>query len=182
MKVVAYVLNADGTPLMPCYKHGRIRRWLKDGRVKIVNHKPFTVQLLEQIENPKTDRLLLGVDPGRENIGLCIINEEGKVLFASDVLTRNIAICKLVLLRKRARQASRRGDRKNRQRRACKAHPELKDGNLPHASWMQKGDPVQVGCKRRGKVQRQKKTYRGISLCVSKTSASDALKPCAKDM
>ena len=72
----------------------------------------------EQIENPVLDKCLLGIDPGRTNIGLCVIDSSGRVLFASDVVTRNKMIRKLLLERKRHRQASRRGERKARQRRA----------------------------------------------------------------
>ena len=117
-----YVLNKDGTPLMPIHSNGRAKRLIKSKRAKIVNRLPFTIQLTEQIENPIVDECILGIDPGRTNIGLCVIDMYGHVLFASDVATRNKEIAKLLLERKRARQASRRGERKARQRLASKTN------------------------------------------------------------
>ena len=116
--VNVYVLNKDGSPLMPIHSYGRAKRLLKSGKARIASTRPFTVQLKEQIDNPVLEECLLGIDPGRTNIGLCVIDRRGRVLFASDLKTRNKAIAKLMLDRKRARQASRRGERKVRQRRA----------------------------------------------------------------
>ena len=113
-----YVLNKDGSPLMPVHSCGRAKRLLREKKAHIVREVPFTIQMNRQIENPQVDDCLLGIDPGRTNIGLCVIDRYGRILFASDVETRNKAIAKLMLERKRARQASRHGERKVRQRRA----------------------------------------------------------------
>lgn len=114
-----YVLNADGTPLMPIHSFGRARRMVKSGKARIIRSKPFTLQMNRQIENPSVDICIMGVDPGRTNIGMCVTDSEGRILFASDVVTRNKTIRKLLLERKKMRQASRRGERKARQRRAA---------------------------------------------------------------
>ena len=115
---VTYVLDKNGSPLMPIRKAGRVRRMLKEGRAHVEQYVPFTIRLLYDIENPVVDDVLLGIDPGRTNIGLCAVDSKGHILYASDVETRNKTIAKLMLKRKAMRQASRRGERKVRQRRA----------------------------------------------------------------
>ena len=113
-----YVLAKSGKPLMPIHKYGRARRLLKSGEAHIACYKPFAIQLTYDIENPVTDDVILGVDPGRTNIGLTAVNSRGKVLYAAETITRNKEVAKLMLHRKQMRQASRRGERKKRQRRA----------------------------------------------------------------
>ena len=113
-----FVLNNDGTPLMPIHSFGRARRMVKSGKARIIRSKPFTLQMNRQIENPSVDACIMGIDPGRTNIGICVTDSVGRVLFSSVVVTRNKKIRKLLLDRKRARQASRRGERRARQRRA----------------------------------------------------------------
>lgn len=116
-----YVLSVDGKPLMPIHSYGRARRLVSCGKARIAARVPFTIQLTYDIPDAKTDECLLGIDPGRTNIGLCVIDSKGHVLFASDVETRNKAIAKLMLERKVHRQTSRRGERLRRQRRAIAA-------------------------------------------------------------
>ena len=113
-----YVQDIDGRPLMPCHSSGRAKRMLRSGKAVIVNTMPFTIRLTYRIDDPVCDECLLGIDPGRTNIGLCAIDSKGRVLYASDIVTRNKTIASLMLARKRARQVSRRGERKRRQRRA----------------------------------------------------------------
>ena len=116
-----YMLNKDGTPLMPSHSYGRIKRMLHAGKVRVFCINPFTVRLTYQITNPVTQPIILGVDPGRINIGLCAATTNGDVLHACLVETRNKEIPKLMKDRKAHRQSSRRGERKKRQRRAIHA-------------------------------------------------------------
>lgn len=109
-----YVLNADGTPLMPIHSFGRARRMVRSGKARIIRSKPFTLQMNRQIEDPSVDTCTIGIDPGRTNIGMCVTDSKGRVLFASDVVTRNKTLRKLLMKRKKVRQASRRGERKDR--------------------------------------------------------------------
>lgn len=118
MKIAAYVQNADGCPLMPVYRAGRVRRMLKTGKARVVSKVPLVIRLTSLIENPATQMVIIGQDPGRTNIGLCAIDGKGRVLYASDVETRNKYIAGLMLARKQARNASRSGRRKVRRRRA----------------------------------------------------------------
>lgn len=141
-----YVLSKDNIPLMPMHSYGRARQLLKAGRAVIVRHNPFTIRLTYDIKDAVVDECLLGIDPGRTNIGLCVTDSKGRVLFASDVETRNRMIAKLMLERKLHRQASRRGERLRRQRRAIAAD---KTGLARHAEYrrMLPGCEEPVCCK-----------------------------------
>ena len=116
-----YVLNHDGTPLMPSHSYGRVKRILHTGKARIASTKPFTIRLTYQIDTPVIQPVILGIDPGRTNIGTCAVETSGKVLYGSLVETRNKKIQKLMKKRKGHRQMSRRGERKRLQRRAIRA-------------------------------------------------------------
>lgn len=116
-----YVLNHDGSPLMPSHSYGRVKRMLHTGKARIASTKPFTIRLTYQIDTPVIQSIILGIDPGRTNIGACAVETSGKVLYASLVETRNKKIQKLMKKRKGHRQMSRRGERKRLQRRAIRA-------------------------------------------------------------
>lgn len=115
-----YVLNADGKPLMPCHNAGRVRRMLRKGKAVIKCYKPFTIQLTEQIESPVVQECTIGIDPGRTNIGVAVVDDKGKGLFSANVQTNNKLVKKHMSDRKMHRQASRRGERLRRKRRARK--------------------------------------------------------------
>ena len=74
---VAYVQAPDKMPLMPCHSYGRVKRWLKLGRARIVSTHPFTIRLNYEPETRITQRVLLGPDPGRYNVGITAILEDG---------------------------------------------------------------------------------------------------------
>ena len=116
--MICYVLDINGKPLMPIHRYGRVKKKLSTGKARLISKKPLTIRLTYKTETEIVDRCLIGTDPGRTNIGLCVIDSRGRVLYASDIETRNKAIAKLMLERKAHRQASRRGERKARQRLA----------------------------------------------------------------
>ena len=76
---MVFVLNKEGKPLMPTNRHGKVRRMLKDGRAKVVNRTPFTIQLLYDSEN-YVQTVSLGVDAGSKHIGISATTEKN-VLF-----------------------------------------------------------------------------------------------------
>ena len=117
------VQNADGSPLMPTHHYGRVKRMLKAGKARIVSVKPFVIRLTYQIVNPGLDTVTIGIDPGRTNIGLSLIDSKGRNLGSYLVETDNRDIPHNMSNKKIHRQASRRGERKRRQRRAV-AHAE----------------------------------------------------------
>ena len=43
---MVYVISKSGKPLMPTNRHGKVRILLKEKKAKVVQNKPFTIQLL----------------------------------------------------------------------------------------------------------------------------------------
>ena len=85
---MVYVLSKDGTPLMPTKRHGKVRHLLDNGKAKVVRRTPFTIQLTYDIEHPRTQPIILGVDAGSKTIGLSASTEQEE-LFAAEVTPRN---------------------------------------------------------------------------------------------
>lgn len=124
---MVYILNKDNKPLMPTTRHGHIRYLLKTKQARVVDINPFTIQLLYDTDN-KVQDLYLGIDPGRTNIGLSVIDSNGKPVYKAIVETRNKEIPNLMKARKAFRNAHRHYcRRKKRQRRAIKNNLQLKD-------------------------------------------------------
>ena len=84
-KVLVYVLNMRGQPLMPCSPR-KAKVLLRQDKVKVVKRSPFTIQLLIATGENKQP-ITLGVDPGYSNIGLSAITER-KDLFSAEVVLR----------------------------------------------------------------------------------------------
>jgi len=84
---MVYVLNQNGRPLMPTKNHAKVRVLLKQGKAKVINKCPFTIQLLYSSTN-YAQKVTLGVDSGSKHIGLSATTKD-KVLFESDVELRN---------------------------------------------------------------------------------------------
>ena len=123
------VLGLDGRPRMPMYRKRRAIHLLKVGKARIAEHVPFTIQLLYQ-DTCILQPLLLGIDPGRTNIGATVITEHGDVVYTAEVHTRNKEIVKLMDKRRMNRRTSRLGRRKVRQRLAKRCSTVLKDGEM----------------------------------------------------
>lgn len=82
-----YVLDKNGSPLMPTSRCGKVRRLLRDGKAKIVRREPFTIQLLKEITN-NTQPASLGVDTGSIHIGVATIGNS-RTLYKAEVTIRN---------------------------------------------------------------------------------------------
>lgn len=124
-----YVLGADGNPQMPTNRKVRVRSLFKSGLAKIVDTVPFTIQLLYE-NNAVLQPVILAEDPGRTNIGAAALTQFGSLVFSAVVETRNKDIKKLMTDRKSHRQASRRGERKARQRLAKRHGSMIKAGMI----------------------------------------------------
>lgn len=120
-----YVLNIEREPLMPC-KPAKARKLLRDGKARVVQRTPFTIQLLFECENEVQD-VTLGVDAGSKMIGLSATTED-KVLFEAEVDLRN-DITKLLADRRSLRRTRR--SRKTRYRKARFLNRKKPDGWLP---------------------------------------------------
>ena len=123
------VLDHKGKPLMPSKRWRHIRKLLKEGKAKAVRTKPMTIQLLEKDRDYITQPLTIAIDPGRTNIGFAVVNNDTKeCVIKGRVETRNKDIPELMKERKEHRNASRRGERLRRIRRAKKNGTTFKKG------------------------------------------------------
>lgn len=131
-KEYIYVLNDDGSPLMPTTRRQHVNRLLKTHQAHIVTKIPFTIQL--HYHSPGiTQPLHGGTDCGRTNIGEGVIDNEGKAVFTAHLTSNNKDVPKHMSERKEHRQASRRGERLARKRLARKhktLSSKLKDGRI----------------------------------------------------
>ena len=67
-KIVVYVLNMRGKPLMPC-SPAKARKLLKANKAIVKYKEPFTIQL-KVASGENRQPITLGVDPGYTYIGL----------------------------------------------------------------------------------------------------------------
>ena len=127
---LVYVLDASGKPLMPTKQFGKVRRLLKSGKAKAVQTVPFTIQLLYEPETHYVQPVVLGIDPGREHIGLTATRKDGTAVFKARFDTYNGEVSKRMARRRMYRHASRRGERLRRKRRAKKCGTLMKCGQM----------------------------------------------------
>lgn len=84
---MVYVISKSGKPLMPC-ENVIARLLLKSGRAKVKRKRPFTIKLtVETTEYTKP--LTLGVDTGSGTVGNAVSDDEGHILYMSEVKLRN---------------------------------------------------------------------------------------------
>lgn len=77
-----YVRNQDGTPLMPCTP-AKARKLLRDGKAKVVERCPFTIQLQWQCEG-QVQEVTAGIDKGSHVTGLVCIGN-GHALLSAEI-------------------------------------------------------------------------------------------------
>ena len=84
---MVYVLNNDGSPLMPCTE-AKARHLIEGGKAKVVRRTPFIIRLTFLVEGEvNTESVTLGVDAGSSVIGVSATTE-GRVLFEAEVEIR----------------------------------------------------------------------------------------------
>src|SRR5258708_9550655 len=111
---VVYVLSPERRPLMPCASVVA-RLLLKEGKAQVVRRTPFTIKLVAQPESTYTQALTLGVDTGSSVIGSAVAEENGKVLYLSEVEIRHDIA---QMMKQRATSRRNRRQRKTRYRKA----------------------------------------------------------------
>ena len=122
-----YIVNKYGKPLMPTTRQSHIRRLLKSGKAVVINNKPFTVKLKYDVEE-NIQPITLGIDTGRENIGLsCIANN--KCLIRINFTTNNKTVTKNMSERREFRSDRRHHKRIRKQRRSIQSNNIFQDGN-----------------------------------------------------
>lgn len=75
---LVYVLNQNGSPLMPC-SPAKARHLLKEGKAKVVGCKPFVIQLLWDCEK-NVQPVTLGIDAGYSKIGFSATTENRELI------------------------------------------------------------------------------------------------------
>jgi len=78
-----YVKSKNGKVLMPCSER-KARVLLMQGKAKIVNHKPFTIQLIHGSSGYKQP-VSLGIDSGYSYIGFSAVTDK-KELFGGELI------------------------------------------------------------------------------------------------
>ena len=86
--MIVFVINKNGEKLMPC-KPRKARKLIRDKKAKIINYKPFTIQLLYGSSGYKQP-ISLGIDLGAKYIGVAIISQnnvlaKGEIELRQDV-------------------------------------------------------------------------------------------------
>jgi hypothetical protein len=70
---MVYVLDKQGTPLMPTERHGKAKHLLRSGMAKVVKGSPFTIQLT-YYTTYYTQPVTLGIDAGYSTIGFSVVS------------------------------------------------------------------------------------------------------------
>ncbi|MEW6492610.1 MAG: RRXRR domain-containing protein [Cyanobacteriota bacterium] len=107
------VLSPEGQPLMPT-KPNRARRWLKAGKAKVVYNDLgiFSVQLISEPSDTKTQPISVGIDPGKNYTGIGV--QSAKVTLWMAHLQLPFDTVKGRMEQRRMMRRGRRGRRINR--------------------------------------------------------------------
>lgn len=127
-KVIIYILNKKGEPLMPTTRCRHVRILLDNKKAVVVSSNPFTIRLKYDTPNG-VQNVFAGIDSGRENIGSGASNEGGDCLYLGELKTSNKSIKMKMTERAGFRRERRRHDRQNKQRKAKKDHTEIQNGD-----------------------------------------------------
>lgn len=126
---MVYVVSKRGKPLMPTERYAHVRRLLKSHRAVPICNNPFTIRL--KYETPEiVQDLYLGIDPGRENIGVGVSKEDGTCVFLGELETCNKSIKKNMNNRRGYRHSRRKNARLRRQRKAIRNNNQFKSSTL----------------------------------------------------
>jgi len=82
-----FVVDAEGKPCLPCHP-ARSRKLLREGKAKLIQVVPFTIQLNRAIDNP-VGSFMVGIDDGAKKVGVAIINDRtNEVVFSGRIELR----------------------------------------------------------------------------------------------
>jgi RRXRR protein len=85
MLCLVYVVNQNGHALMPC-KPSKARKLLRDGRARVKERSPFTIQLLWDCEE-HVQEVVVGIDKGSSVTGLACVGK-GEILLSGEIVHR----------------------------------------------------------------------------------------------
>jgi len=93
---MVYVISKNEKVLMPTNNNAKVRVLLKNKKAKIINLKPFTIQLLYDTKE-QTEATITSIDTGRKHIAITVLREkDGNHLFSVVLETRNMEVPKLI--------------------------------------------------------------------------------------
>jgi hypothetical protein len=121
-----YVRNHDGAALMPCTE-AKARKLLQAGKAKMVDHRPFTIQLCWQCEG-HVQEVTCGIDKGSSVTGLACVGN-GVVLLSAEIHHRRDV--KEKMEDRRERRRSRRARLWYRPARSLNRASGHRSGRLP---------------------------------------------------
>ena len=81
-----YVVDSNGTPLMPTSRLGMVRRWLKTGQARWFGNSRNTIQFVRPVTT-NTQELTLGVDAGF-HLGLSVVGNQ-REYYAAESLRKS---------------------------------------------------------------------------------------------
>ena len=125
--MVVFVINKHGEVLMPCSTR-KARLLLKEEKAKIVNYKPFTIQLLYGSSGYKQETRL-GIDVGAKHIGVAVTS--GNSVLAKGQIDLRQDVSKLLETRKILRRSRRSRTTRYRKARFLNRVASKKEGWLP---------------------------------------------------
>lgn len=133
---MVFVLSKSGKPLMPTERYRHVRILLKTKKAVPVSNEPFTIRL--KYDTPEiVQPLYMGVDPGRENIGIGVSKEDGTCVFLAELETNNRSIKKSMDERRSQRRQRRHNRRLRKQRKAMRDGVQMerntKEDTLRHS-------------------------------------------------
>ena len=120
-----FIRNMRGKPLMPC-SNRKARLLLKEGKAKIYQYNPFTIQLC-YTTGENVQECHIGIDTGSKHIGIAVTSED-KVLIKGEIELRQDVKSNLDTRRSYRRD---RRNRKTRYRKARFLNRKKKDAWLP---------------------------------------------------
>jgi 5-methylcytosine-specific restriction endonuclease McrA len=126
--MVAYILNCQGKPLMPC-SLSKARKLLSSGKAVVKSKTPFVLKLKYPCAD-RTQVVIAGMDTGAKTIGTAVISN-GKSLYQSETKLRSEEIKRKMEQRAMYRR-SRRGRKTGyRKARFLNKRNSIKLGRLP---------------------------------------------------
>lgn len=89
LRVSVYVVSMRGCPLMPTTPR-KARLLLKNGKTKVVQRAPFTIQLTYATGETK-QQIILGIDAGYSKIGFSVITDKRELIAGEVTLRKDVS-------------------------------------------------------------------------------------------
>lgn len=131
------VLDIDGNPTMPT-KASRARRWLRDGKAKVVHNDlgVFQIQLLQEASGTEQQDIVVGIDQGKLYTGMAVQSSNSTLLMLHLelpflIVKKRMEQRKMMRRSRRGRRINRLANFKSRNHRQARFSNRRKKGFLP---------------------------------------------------